>query len=290
MIKLLTLPVRQIGTLQSVGSGFEPGRPTALTCRFTQPLIKNHDVGHTWDKPTPWHLFGEALSVAVGSWGDAGAGSSVSAACDLVARLVDQARAEGVESVGENGLPGRPTKLVPESALEDEISVPRDRDGSFDPKIVRKRQRRLSGVAEMVISPAVKGLAIGEISAHLAEIYGAEVSKQRDGQVANRPVYVAMAVTVDGERDILGLWAGGGGEAAKFWLHVLTEIKNRGVGDALMVACDGLKGLPQTIESTPLASAGTPSPKPSSPSTPAPTEAAALERFLESGAAGIRRS
>ncbi len=72
--------------------------------------------------------------------------------------------------------------------------------------------------------------------------------KIRDGQVANRPIYVAMAVTVDGERDILGLWAGDGGEGAKFWLHVLTEIKNRGVADALMAACDGLKGLPEAIE------------------------------------------
>ncbi|MEV0202378.1 IS256 family transposase [Nonomuraea sp. NPDC050691] len=241
---------------------------------------------------------------------------------ELVGRLVDQARAEGLELVGENGLLGRLTKLVLESALEGEltdhlgydkhdpagrgagnsrngsraktvltdvgpveISVPRDRDGSFEPKIVRKRQRRLSSVDEMVISLAAKGLTTGEISAHLAEVYGAEVSKQtistitdkvidgmtewqnrpldpvypvifidavhvklRDGQVANRPIYLAMAVTVDGERDILGLWAGDGSEGAKFWLHVLTEIKNRGTGDALMVVCDGLKGLPQAIE------------------------------------------
>ncbi|MDP9866941.1 hypothetical protein J2S55_006207 [Streptosporangium brasiliense] len=130
---------------------------------------------------------------------------------ELVARLVDQARAEGVELVGENGLLGRLAKLVLESALEDEITghlgqdrhersgsqagnsrnssrsktvitdvgpveitVPRDRDGSFEPKIVRKRQRRLSGVDEMVISPAAKGLTGGEISTHLAEVYGAE--------------------------------------------------------------------------------------------------------------------
>ncbi len=163
--------------------------------------------------------------------------------------------------------------------------MPRDRDASFEPKIVHKRQRRLSGVDEMVISLAAKDLTIGEISAHLAEVYGAEVSKRtistitdkvlegmtewqnrpldavypvvfidaihvkiRDGQVANRPAYVALAVTADGERDILGLWAGDGGEGAKFWLHVLTEIKNRGVADVLMLVGDGLKGLPQAIE------------------------------------------
>jgi putative transposase len=130
-----------------------------------------------------------------------------------------------------------------------EISVPRDRDSSFEPKIVAKRQRRLTGVDEMVISLSAKGLTHGEIAAHLAEVYGAEVSKQtittitdrvmegmaewqsrpldsvyavvfidainvkiREGQVANRPIYVALGVTVDGERDVLGLWAGEHGD------------------------------------------------------------------------------
>src|SRR5689334_847029 len=240
---------------------------------------------------------------------------------ELVARLVDQARAEGMELVGENGLLGRLTKLVLESALEGEITdhlgydkhersgsetgntrngarsktvlpgvgpvqvdVPRDRDATFEPRIVAKRKRRLSGVDEMVISLAAKGLTTGEISAHLAEVYGAEVSRQtistitdkviegmvewqnrpldavypvifidavhvkiRDGHVANRPIYVALAVTSEGRRDILGLWAGDGGEGAKYWLHVLTELKNRGVADVLMVVCDGLAGLPEAI-------------------------------------------
>ena len=71
--------------------------------------------------------------------------------------------------------------------------------------------------------------------------------KVRDGQVANRPVYVALAVTVDGHRDILGLWVGDGGEGAKYWLQVLTALKNRGVEDVCMVVCDGLKGLPDAI-------------------------------------------
>lgn len=76
---------------------------------------------------------------------------------------------------------------------------------------------------------------------------GAVHVKIRDGKVANRPVYLAVAVTVEGTRDILGLWAGDGGEGAKFWLQVLTELKNRGVQDACMVVCDGLKGLPDAI-------------------------------------------
>jgi transposase-like protein len=74
--------------------------------------------------------------------------------------------------------------------------------------------------------------------------------KIRDGKVANRPIYIALAVTVEGTRDILGLWAGDGGEGAKFWLQVLIELKNRGVADVCMVVCDGLKGLPDAIEAT----------------------------------------
>jgi transposase-like protein len=239
---------------------------------------------------------------------------------ELIGRLVEQARAEGLDLVGEGGLLQQLTKRVLESALEGEITdhlgydkhdpagrggnsrnghrsktvttevgpvqieVPRDRDASFEPRIVAKRQRRLTGVDEMVLSLSAKGLTHGEISAHLAEVYGAGVSKQtistitdkvldgmaewqnrpldavypvvfldainvkiRDGQVANRPIYVALAVTVDGTRDILGLWAGDGGEGAKYWLHVLTELKNRGVADACMVVCDGLTGLPDAV-------------------------------------------
>jgi transposase-like protein len=129
-------------------------------------------------------------------------------------------------------------------------------------------------------------MGTGDVQAHLAEVYGTSVSRQqisditdavvekmtewqnrpldrvypvifidainvkiRDGQVANRPIYVALAVTCDGERDILGLWAGehGDGEGAKFWLKVLTEIKNRGVGDVCMIVCDGLKHLPSMV-------------------------------------------
>ena len=76
------------------------------------------------------------------------------------------------------------------------------------------------------------------------------VVKIGDGQVTNRPVYSAVGVTVDGERDVLGLWVGSGGECAKFWLQVLTEITNRGVEDVCIVVCDGLKGLPEAIAAT----------------------------------------
>jgi putative transposase len=162
--------------------------------------------------------------------------------------------------------------------------VPRDRAGTFEPQIVKKRQRRLSGVDEVVLSLYAKGLTTGEISAHFAEIYGASVSREtisritdkvieemndwsvrpldetyaavfidaivvkvRDGQVANRPFYAAIGVTLEGERDILGLWAGSGGEGAKFWMSVLTDLRNRGVRDVFFVVCDGLKGLPDVV-------------------------------------------
>jgi transposase-like protein len=211
-----------------------------------------------------------------------------------------------------------------------EIDVPRDREGSFDPKIVAKRQKRLSGVDEMVISLSAKGLTTGEISAHLGEVYGAQVSRQTistitdkvvDGMAewqnrpldsiypvifidaihVNRPIYVALAVTCEGHRDILGLWAGDGGEGAKHWLHVLTELRNRGVEDVCMVVCDGLKGLPDAIAQVwPRAVTQTcvihllrnsfryagrqhydAIAKALRPVYTAPTEAAAMERFLE---------
>ncbi|MEV0675825.1 IS256 family transposase [Actinosynnema sp. NPDC050436] len=239
----------------------------------------------------------------------------------LVDRLVSRARAGGLKLTGEGGVLQLLTKRLLESALEGEITdhlgydkhdpagrgtgnsrngtcsktvltdvgpveidVPRDRNAEFEPRIVAKRQKRLTGVDEMVISLFAKGLTTGEISAHLAEVHGAEVSRQtistitdkvvegmvewqnrpldpvypvvfidaihvkiRDGQVADRPICMAMAVTCEGHRDILGIWAGDGGEGAKYWLHVLTELRNRGVADVLMLVCDGLTGLPDAV-------------------------------------------
>jgi putative transposase len=238
------------------------------------------------------------------------------------ADLVRLAREQGLSLTGPDGLLKQLTKTVLETALNEEmtehlgyekydpaaagsgnirngtrsktvlteasghveIDVPRDRAGTFEPQIVRKRQRRLSGVDEVVLSLYAKGLTTGEISAHFAEIYGASVSKEtisritdkvieemtdwshrpldeiyaavfidaivvkvRDGQVANRPFYAAIGVTLDGDKDILGLWAGAGGEGAKFWMSVLTDLRNRGVKDVFFLVCDGLKGLPEVV-------------------------------------------
>ncbi len=196
----------------------------------------------------------------------------------LIDELVSRAQAEGLQLTGEGGLLQQLTKRLLESALEGEItdhlgydkhdaagknsgnsrngkrgktvltdvgpveiSVPRDRDGTFEPRIVKKRQKRLTGVEEMVVSLSAKGLTTGEVQAHLAEVYGAEVSRQtistitdkvlegmaewqnrpldavypvvfidaihvkiRDGAVANRPIYVALAVTAEGRRTSSG--------------------------------------------------------------------------------------
>src|ERR1700733_4202957 len=250
--------------------------------------------------------------------------AEVSAEAEAARELVRLARERGLALTGPDGLLKQLTKTVIETALNEEITehlgyekhdpagqgagsgnvrngtrpktvltgssgqvgidVPRDRAGTFEPQIVKKRQRRLTGVDEIVLSLYAKGLTTGEISAHFAEIYGASVSKEtvsritdkvieemndwavrpldqvyaavfidaivvkvRDGQVANRPIYAAIGVTLDGERDILGLWAGTGGEGAKFWMAVLTDLRNRGVNDTFFVVCDGLKGLPEVV-------------------------------------------
>jgi putative transposase len=238
---------------------------------------------------------------------------------DAAKELVRLAKEQGLALTGPDGLLKALTKTVLETALNEEltehlgyekhdpagqgsgnlrngtrsktvltdttgavqIDVPRDRAGTFEPQIVRKRQRRLTGVDEIVLSLYAKGLTTGEISAHFAQIYGASVSKEtisritdkvveemqewtvrpldevyaavfidaivvkvRDGQVANRPIYAAIGVTLDGDKDVLGLWAGTGGEGAKFWMAVLTDLRNRGIKDVFFLVCDGLKGLP----------------------------------------------
>jgi len=191
--------------------------------------------------------------------------------------------AEGRDSTNvRNGT--RPKTVLTHAAGQVELEVPRDREGSFEPVIVKRRQRRLGKVDEIVLSLYARGLTTGEISAHFAQIYGASVSKEtvsritdkvieemqtwvarpleqvyaavfidaimvkvRDGQVANRPVYAAIGVTLAGDKDVLGLWAGTGGEGAKFWMSVLTDLRNRGVKDTFFVVCDGLKGLPEVV-------------------------------------------
>jgi len=167
-----------------------------------------------------------------------------------------------------------------------EITVPRDRNGTFEPKLVPKHSRRLEGFNTSVIELYAGGLTTRDIRRHLAKIYHIDVSaelvsivtdgiveelnewqmrpldacypilyidalvvKVRDGgTVINKAAYVTVGVDVDGHKNVLGIWIGDGGEGAKFWLSVLTELSHRGLADVLLVCCDGLKGLPDAIE------------------------------------------
>ncbi len=166
-----------------------------------------------------------------------------------------------------------------------DLAVPRDRAGTFEPRIVRKGQTRLEGFSERIIALHARGMTTRDIRAHLREMYDVEVSadlisrvtggvieelaewqgrpldrvypviftgalmvKIRDGVVANRPVYLAIGIDCEGAKQVLGLWAGPTtGESAKFWLSVLSELRSRGVGDVCIVCCDGLSGLPDAI-------------------------------------------
>ena len=166
-----------------------------------------------------------------------------------------------------------------------EIDAPRDREGSFEPKIVRKRQRRFVGFDDKILALYSRGLSVRDIQAHLAEIYGVEVGRDlisrvtdavmddvrewgkrplediypvvfldcmvlkiRDGgSVQRRALYLALGVTLEGDRDVLGMWFQET-EGAKFWMQVLTDLKTRGVRDILICCVDGLKGFPEAIE------------------------------------------
>lgn len=166
------------------------------------------------------------------------------------------------------------------------IRVPRDRDGSFAPQLVPKHQRRLAGFNDLVIGLLARGMTVRDIQAHIAEVYQVEISPElvsritdavlpelrewqsrpldpiypilyldaivvkvrTDGRVRNRPVYIALGLDLEGRKHVLGMWLGAGDEGAKFWLGVLTELRNRGVADVLVVCCDGLSGFGDAIE------------------------------------------
>src|SRR6202167_1329045 len=168
-----------------------------------------------------------------------------------------------------------------------QIDTTRDRNGSFEPQIVRKRQRRFEGFDEKILALYSRGLSTRDIEAHLAEIYGVKLGRDlisrvtdavmedarawqtrpledvypvvfldcmvltiRDGgSVQRRACYLAMAITMDGDRDVLGMWFQAN-EGAKFWMQVLTDLKQRGVQDILIACVDGLKGFPEAIEAT----------------------------------------
>jgi putative transposase len=179
---------------------------------------------------------------------------------------------------------GRKTVLT-ETGSRIALEVPRDRQGSFDPQLIAKYQRRFPGFDEKIVSLYARGLSTREIAGHVLELYGVEVSpdlvsavtdavleeiatwqarplepvyplvffdalrvKIRDeGVVRNKAVHIALGVRADGTKEILGLWLEQN-EGAKFWLRVLNELRNRGVEDILLAVVDGLKGFPEAIQ------------------------------------------
>jgi len=183
-----------------------------------------------------------------------------------------------------NSRNGMTSKTVITTAGQTRIDVPRDRAGTFDPRIVPKHARRLGSTSDMILSLYARGMTTRDIKAHLAEVYGVEVShetvakvtevvveeirawqsrpvdevypivfidairiKVRDGgTVTNKAAHLVVGVDIDGYKHVLGIWVQAT-EGAKFWLGVLTELRNRGLRDALIVCCDGLTGLPDAI-------------------------------------------
>jgi putative transposase len=167
------------------------------------------------------------------------------------------------------------------------VQVPRDRKGTFEPQILGKHQTRFDGFDDRIVSMYARGMSTRDIQGHLKEMYGVEVSPalvsevtdavmeevkgwqnrpleeiyaiayldalyvkmRHEGRVENRAVYVVIGVDMEGRKDVLGLWSSAN-EGAKFWLGVLTDLKNRGVRDVLIACVDGLKGFPQAIEAT----------------------------------------
>jgi putative transposase len=244
---------------------------------------------------------------------------------ELIDELMSKVKADGIQLLGDGGLIAEFSKRILERALDEELTdelgyergdpvgrgsgnsrngttpktviteigavdldVPRDRAGTFEPKIVPKGVTRLKGFNENVIALYAGGMSTRDIKKTLKRFYGVDVSPdlisrvtdgvveelaawqarpldsiypimyidglvvkvRTNGHVINRCAYLAVGVDTDGRKHVLGVWLGDGGEGAKFWLSVLTELKNRGVTDVIFCCCDGLKGLPDAIEAT----------------------------------------
>lgn len=206
----------------------------------------------------------------------------------LEAEMTEHLGYEAHEALGRgsgNSRNGHSTKKVETETGPVELRIPRDRQGTFEPKIVPKHRRRVEGFDDKVLALYARGMSTRDIQGHLRELYGTDVSADlisrvtdavlaeirlwqarplepvypivyldalyvsvRDGgSVIKKAVYIALAVNLDGHREVLGFWIEQT-EGARFWLNVLTELKNRGLEDVFFVCCDGLTGLPQAIE------------------------------------------
>ena len=207
----------------------------------------------------------------------------------MAAELTEHVGYDKHEAIGNNSgnsRNGKSAKTIKGTFGELALETPRDRNGTFEPQIIEKHQTRFTGFDKNILSLYSRGLSTREIQQHLEEIYGVEVTaslissvtdevldeiktwqnrqldevypimyldaiqfKVRDnGHVKNKAIYLAIGVTIEGYKEVLGLWIAQT-EGAKFWLQVVTELKNRGVRDILIACVDGLKGFPEAIES-----------------------------------------
>jgi len=206
----------------------------------------------------------------------------------LKAELTEHLGYEKHDPVGQgsgNSRNGVSRKKLKGDFGEIELETPRDRNSSFEPKIVQKGQTRFTGFDDKILSMYARGMTTREIQSHLEEIYGVEVSPalvstvtdavvdevkswqgrpleslypivyldalyvkiRENGHVQNRAIYLAIGVKLEGTKEVLGMWTSAN-EGAKFWLQVLTELRNRGVEDVFIFCVDGLKGFPEAIE------------------------------------------
>jgi putative transposase len=206
----------------------------------------------------------------------------------LGAELTDHLGYEKYDAKGRNSgnsRNGSKSKTLIGKQGKLEIEVPQDRNGEFEPQIIKKHQKRFDGFDDKVISMYSRGMTTREIQAHLEEIYGVEVSPalisevtnavmeevrawqtrpldsvypivyldaivakvRSEAKVINKAIYLAIGVNLKGTKEVLGMWASEN-EGARFWLSVVTELKNRGVKDIFLACIDGLKGFPEAIE------------------------------------------
>lgn len=185
-----------------------------------------------------------------------------------------------------NSRNGKSTKTIQSSHGPIEIHVPRDRESEFDPKLVKKRQKHISSFDEKIISMYAKGMTTRDIQEHIKELYGADISPsmissitdkvievakewqsrplsrvypiiffdaihykvKEESKVVTKAAYTCLGINIEGHKEILGAWIGES-EGAKLWLQVFTELKNRGIEDILIACMDGLKGLPEALQS-----------------------------------------
>ena len=294
--------------LPSGAGGEPPGEPPAPSLEVREPrglsqelvddAVERARLRWMLERPDGERISDEVIDqLLAGARTEAEIAGSGGLLAQLTKRLVERAmEVELTDHVGyephcepPGGAENTRNGTTPKTLITDQgkvpIDAPRDRNGSFEPKIVRKRQRRFVGFDEKILALYSRGLSTRDIEAHLEEMYGVKVGRdlitkvtdavmddvrawaqrpledvypvifldamvlkvREGGSVQRKACYLALGITVEGERDVLGMWFQDT-EGAKFWMQVLSELKQRGVQDILICCVDGLKGFPEAIE------------------------------------------